>query len=478
MITWFRNRQNKSLNSRILSLITAVFVPMLLLSLSILFLLIVYNAQYDSISNNIVKTSTFNQDFKDDVDLKMYYFVSGSSDELPYTEIEAAKNLAESLTRTTENPDSRRAISNVLNLCDSLYESIDKIKETEGYDNRITQLETNVYVITQLIQDHVYTYLYFEAGELAQLQRVLTNILWIEIIVVLVIMAIIAVLSIRAAVRIRKSVTDPILELSNRVEEIGRGELIEKSPVKADDERLDLLSRGVEEMVRKLSQQIELNRQEQEKMRSIELALLQAQINPHFLYNTLDAIVWLIETDQGEAAEKMVTSLSTYFRSFLSNGKDIITLEEELTHVRAYLEIQQVRYKDRLEYTIESIPVLSKCLVPKLTLQPIVENAIYHGIKQKRGKGLISIRCNSEDAYVLVTVNDTGLGMTAEELNDLRTRIYNGETTGFGLIAGYKRLTLMYGTAFTFSIDSEPGVGTTVSLRIPFQTEETNEQTN
>lgn len=470
-----RSNRGKSINSRIFSLISTMFVPMLALSIAILGILIIFNAQYSSISSNIITASSFNQDFKDDVDLKMYYFVSGNSDELPFDEIETARKLAATLLENTNNPDSRRSISNVLNLCDSLYASIDKIENTEGYDNRIEQLETNVYVITQLIQQHIYSYLYNEAGEIAQLQNQLNAALTTVIAIAIVVLSVVATVSVKNAFRVSRSITEPIDALSSRVEEIGHGELIEKEPIEADDEKLNLLGRGFEEMVAKLRQQTELNQEEHEKLRGIELALLQAQINPHFLYNTLDTIVWLIETGKDQEAEEMVTSLSTYFRSFLSNGKDIITLEEELVHVRSYLEIQQVRYKDRLDYRIESVPAISKCLVPKLTLQPMVENAIYHGIKPKRGKGTIEILGCLDEGYMLVTVRDTGLGMEPEALNELKQRIINGDTSGFGLVAAYKRLRLMYGDDFVFTINSDPGIGTEISIRVPFRTEEDNE---
>lgn len=461
-------QSNKSLNNQIIALILSTFVPMLAVSLGILIMLLVQFSQFTAINDSIVKASSFSRDFKDDVDLKMYYFVSGSSDELPFDEIETARNLAQDLTDHTRNAESMRSLHNILNLCDSLRESIDKIQETEGYDNRMEQLETNIYVITELVQDQIYLYLFHEAGELAALQERQRALLIPEVIGICLILSVIASISIQHALRIGRSVTGPIDALSGRVKEIGRGDLMERPPVEADDERLKLLGDGIEEMVRKLSAQIELNKQEQEKLRGIELALLQAQINPHFLYNTLDAIVWLIEISQDEAAEKMVTSLSTYFRSFLSNGKDIITLEEEITHVRSYLEIQQVRYKDRLEYVIETIPEAAFCQIPKLTLQPIVENAIYHGIKPKRGKGLITIECKVLEASVLVSVRDTGLGMTREALDQLVNRIMTGETTGFGLIAAYKRLKLLYGDTFRFEISSEPDVGTEISLLIPF----------
>jgi len=277
-------------------------------------------------------------------------------------------------------------------------------------------------------------------------------------------------------VRTSRSITDPIDALCSRVEEIGKGELEEKTPVSADDQKLISLSTGIEEMAGRLNRQIEFNRQEQIRLRGIELSLIQAQINPHFLYNTLDTIVWLIETGKDQEAEEMVTSLSTYFRSFLSNGKDIVTLSEEEKHVRSYLEIQQVRYKDILDYEIDIAGELSRCIIPKLTIQPLVENAIYHGLKPKRGKGMIYVRGGISEGRVILEVQDTGVGMDEQTVARLRDQLANDDPSSFAMVAAYKRLRLVYGGDCAFIIDSQPGVGTTITISIPYKSEDTDEK--
>lgn len=412
---------SNSIEGKLYRLVLQIFLPMVLLAGLILMMLIVYNVQYASITENITTASGFNQDFKADVDLKMYYYVIGSSGEIPAEEIRTARSLAQTLLDNTTNPDSRRAVGSVLGLCDSLWSSIGRIQNTEGYDKRIEQLETNIYVITQLIEEYLYTYLYHEAGQLARLQHMLNVTLVGEIAAVLLILAAVVYVAVRQAIATSSSITDPIDALFRRVQEIGRGDLTEKPPVQADDPRLSVLSTGIEEMTVRLNRQIELNRQEQIRLRGIELSLLQAQINPHFLYNTLDAIVWLIETGKNEQAEEMVTSLSNYFRAFLSNGRDIVTVGQEQQHIRSYLEIQQVRYKDILDYEIDIDPAIGGCLIPKLTLQPLVENAIYHGLKPKRGKGMIRVTGRLSGGRVTLRVEDTGAGMEEAELVSLRS---------------------------------------------------------
>ncbi len=461
-----------SISAMIRRLIMYLTVPLCVLSLFMLLLFIIYSLEYTTISRNIATASRFNQNFKDEVDLKMYYFVTGSADEVPLEEVTTAKELAAELLGSTRNRESRKAAGSVLNLCDNLSDCIVSIENMEGYDSRMHSLETNVYVITELIQDYMYTYLYHEAGELAVMQDRVWVLLLVGVLFSSAVIIIVVALSLRRSIRISRSITRPVDELYSRVEEIGQGNLAARPPVEAQDSKLQALGVGLEEMVTRLNDQMELNRQEQIRLRRMELALMQAQINPHFLYNTLDAIMWLIETGKNEQAVEMVSSLSNYFRSFLSNGKDIITLREEELHVRSYLEIQQVRYKDVLQYEIDMDPELDECRIPKMTIQPLVENAIYHGIKSKRGGGSIYISSRREGDRAVMTVRDTGVGMDSETLKKQRHFLESNEGSGFGMPASYKRLKLVYDQELDFSLDSEENVGTTVTIRIPFRTKE------
>ena len=205
-------------------------------------------------------------------------------------------------------------------------------------------------------------------------------------------------------------------------------------------------------------------KKEQEMQHLTELQLIQAQVNPHFLYNTLDTIVWLIEGGQDEDALNMITSLSVFFRTSLSKGKDIITLEEEERHTLSYLEIQQFRYRDILDFEIRIPESLKQILVPKLTLQPLAENALYHGIKNKRGKGKILIEGIDLGEDLILRVTDTGQGMTKERLKEVQTAIETGERKGFGLAAVSERIRLYYGSGYGLKISSEEGEGTVMEM--------------
>ncbi len=452
-----------------------MFIPIAGILIIIFAMILTRNLMYASVSGNIVKVSGFNQDFKNQVDEQMYQYVSGRSSELPWEDVASARMLAEDLLKNTSNPDGRKAMTNVLSLCDNLSTYIQRIERTKSYDDRMDQLESNIYGITQLIEDYMYSYLYYEAGEMASIQKQLDFWLTIEIVFVVLVMLIVIPVVLSRAVKLSKSITEPIVAMNSRVEQIGSGDLSPQTPVETDDPSLALLSAGIEDMAAKLDRQIELNRQEQIKLRDIELSLIQAQINPHFLYNTLDAIVWLIEIGKNDQAEQMVTSLSSYFRSFLSDGRDIVTVAEEKQHIQSYLEIQQVRYRDIMEYEINIDPSIEDTKLPKMTLQPLVENAIYHGLKPKRGKGKIIVTGTREDDNIILKVSDTGLGMNSEELEVLKTRVLNEDTTSFGLTSSYKRLKILYGEAFTFDIESKPQEGTSISIQIPGKADIDNE---
>jgi len=213
-----------------------------------------------------------------------------------------------------------------------------------------------------------------------------------------------------------------------------------------------------------------------DKQHSAEITALEAQINPHFLYNTMDTIIWLIEADRSQAAVEMVSNLSDFFRHSLSRGEDIISLGEEERHVRSYLQIQQARYKDILSYTIAIDPALRGTRLPKLTLQPLVENALYHGIKRKRGRGCIRITSQVEGADVLLRIADDGAGMSPVRLEELSRAIESGERVGFGLAAVHERLRLQFGSPYGLTLASREGKGTTVTVRFPWREREEAER--
>lgn len=467
--------KNDSIRGKMSRLLMQMFIPIMFIFTIIIAMVLTRNILFASVNGNIADASGFNREFKEEVDLEMYLYVTGYNDEIPWEDVNSARELAESLLERTRNDDSRKAMKNVLILCDNLSDYMKQIEETEQYDEQMKQWENNICGITQLIEDNFYSYLYHEAGELASIQKQIDNWLIAEIAFVILVIVVVTPIVLKRAFTLSRSITDPIIEMNSRVEAIGDGDLSAHTPVKTDDKNLALLSLGIEDMAERLSKQIELNRQEQIHLRETELSLIQAQINPHFLYNTLDAIVWLIESGKNDQAEMMVTSLSSYFRSFLSDGREIVTIAEETNHIRSYLEIQQVRYRDIMEYEINVDEDIEDYKLPKLTLQPLVENAIYHGLKPKRGKGKITVTGKTDGDMILLKVQDTGAGMSEEQLRELTDKIRNEDTTSFGLVAAYKRLKLLYGDEFRFDIVSKADSGTSIKISIPRKADIDNE---
>ncbi|MCD7760545.1 MAG: sensor histidine kinase [Clostridiales bacterium] len=461
--------------NRLVATFAAVISLVFLVVVSIL---TVYQSQYEGLMNNVTTASEFNLGFKDSIDLKMYYYVIESqySEGLPISEVEDAQKLAQSLITTTTEKDSLRAITSVLDLCRNLEEKIYLIQETESYDERQLQLENNVYVLTSLIQEYMYNYLYYESVHLNELQAQMTHQIFLEVVVIAAVFTGLVIGLTRHTLKLSRSITEPITQICDRVSQVTVGDLTPREPVVSGEYELATLSVGLEQMVARINQLLQETTEKQESLRKAELALLQAQINPHFLYNTMDTIIWLIEAGKTQEAVDMVSNLSAFFRHSLSKGEDVISLANEESHVTSYLHIQQVRYKDIMSYTIDIDPAIRDARLPKLTLQPLVENALYHGIKLKRGQGRIEVKGRAEDNLVVLTVTDDGVGMSPQRLEELNRSMDGGGRVGFGLATVHERLRLLFGSSAGLTLSSTEGVGTTVTVRLPRQTGQTERE--
>lgn len=466
-----------SIQKSLRRLVTTISVLLAVILVSAVLMLLSYNRHYSRLLHNVTTASEFNQEFKNNIDQKMYYYVIESqySEGLPIAEVTAAQELARSLIDTTTNKESRQAISSVLNLCENLEQRIYQIQNTSNYDDRQSQLENNIYVLTSLVEEYMYEYLYYEATELNRIRQQTGTQIIAEIILIVLVTGVTVFCVLRYSVRLSGSITEPLVELSRRVEDVAAGDLSKQEPIHSQIREVQTLSQGLEQMVTRLNEQMQESQQKQESLRKAELALLQAQINPHFLYNTMDTIIWLIEAEKLPEAVDMVSNLSAFFRHCLSKGRDIIPLAEEEQHVRSYLQIQQARYKDILHYSVEIDPAVHKALLPKLTLQPLVENALYHGIKLKRAMGHIQISGWMEEGFVILQIADNGVGMTQQRLEQLRTAMESGQTVGFGLTAVNRWLQLQFGREYGLSVTSREGLGTTVTARLPYTETEAEE---
>lgn len=462
-----RSEYRIGLNKKLRYIIISMLVPLVLCVFLVLGILGYYAMKYEQITHNVNISSKFNLDFKQDMDLKMYYYVAGSKEqvELPISDVEYAITLAKALKKTTYCKDSMMCIQNVLDYCENLKRRMYNIKDTKDYDSRQVKLENNIYVLTQLIQERMMKYIYYEAGYMAILEKnMIQNIKLIIVVAVLLISGTVILLLYRVF-QYSNGITRPISLLCEIVNRVGNGEFWVPE-VETNDYEIIELHTGIQNMAEKIRILLNDVKEEEKLHHMTELQLLQAQINPHFLYNTLDTIVWLVETKEQKDAVNMLTNLSVFFRTTLSKGKDIISLGEELLHTRSYLDIQQVRYQDILDYTLEIPEQLKELKVPKLTLQPLAENALYHGVKKKRGKSSIHISCREQGEDVLLIVSDNGIGMQLDQLQAIRYSLEHGERLGFGLAAVHERVKLYFGIGYGIHISSTFGKGTTVEVLI------------
>ncbi|MBP3950871.1 sensor histidine kinase [Bacillus suaedae] len=272
---------------------------------------------------------------------------------------------------------------------------------------------------------------------------------------------------------ISKKFIHPIRALKDKMFQASFGDLdVQISNYKEMDEISELNS-SFNQMIKKIKSLHNKTIEKQKQLKAAEFRAMQAQVSPHFLYNTLDTIIWMAEAKNTGQVIEVTKALSQFFRISLSKGKDWITIEDELTHIRNYLIIQQIRYEDILEVTYHINEEILHYKILKLALQPLVENAIYHGIKNKRGKGFIRIKADfTSEGHILIEIIDNGIGINEERLNQVRTQLALGFPSnhgngGFGMVNVQQRIRLFYGAPFGLSITSWYRSGTRVSLIIP-----------
>lgn len=291
-----------------------------------------------------------------------------------------------------------------------------------------------------------------------------------EIIIPLIILTLLAlVVAFLISKRIASQTAKPIRELTEHMQEIELGKLGVEIDTQSDTEEIQCLTASFKEMVYKIEGLIEQVEDNQKKLRKSELKVLQSQINPHFLYNSLDTIIWLGEREECEKVVQMTAALARYFRLSLSKGKEVITIYEEVEHVKHYLQIQKIRYASKLAYTIEVSPDIFDEMIVKIVLQPLVENALYHGIKDLEEGGYIRVLGFREGNNIILEVYDNGKGMSREQIKNIlkapsSTSITKG---GVAIKNVHERIQVYFGQDYGLSYESEYGKWTKVRITIP-----------
>ena len=481
-----KEKQEK-LENKMKWMLLSTMIPMAVLIIVLLVFFWHYTNKYNQLSNNLAVSSEYNANyrnsnndmsFKDEVDMDIYYVTIGrrGRDGLPIEQVDKAIDTVEKLKNTSTKKESLRSLKYMTNYLTNLKKRMNQLLEIKDYEERQEFVANNTEILTTLFEKEMQNYIYQEATQLVQLESQLAGNVRLTLLTMCAVILLSVIILLRRSFRLTYSITKPVSEILQNIKKVGKGEYKNISAVPADCVEIQELDAGTRKMAGRIKGLLENVRKEQEAQHLTELQLIQAQVNPHFLYNPLDTIVWLVEGGMDQDAVDMITSLSVFFRTSLSKGKDIIPLSEEERHTLSYLEIQQSRYRDILEFEINIPAELDNIMVPKLTLQPLAENALYHGIKNKRGKGKILIEGFDLGEDMMLRVTDNGQGMTPERLHEVQEAIRTGERAGFGLAAVSERIALYYGPGYGLKISSTEGEGTVMEVYMAKKIMSTNDE--
>lgn len=275
------------------------------------------------------------------------------------------------------------------------------------------------------------------------------------------------IIALAISILLSYTLTKPIKRLDAHMKKAEKGDFDNRVEIESSNE-IGKLSRTFNLMIGKIKDLMNQIVEEQEMKRISELKALQAQIQPHFLYNTLDSIIWMAETGKMDEVVEMTSALSKLLRSSISKGEELIPIAVELEHIHNYLTIQNIRYRNKFTYSIDVDPSIHECKILKIILQPLVENAIYHGIKHMAGVSHIQITGRRYEGYIEIQVSDDGIGMNDEQLRYLISRINMTEgVKGVGIHNVNHRIKLYFGRSYGLTFESELEEGTTVTVRIP-----------
>ena len=437
-----------------------------------------YSRQYDAIIANITTANSISGEIKPAIDTEMWRVVSGKiefGEGKQYEIINDANTKLHTMLENTDSPRAKIKLEGILRTMLSLTYAVNRMGQQIAAGSTTADNEAeleNIRFVTGVVEAVVQDYALFEVQRTStryqQMREAFTQLALIFSIVMIGAI----VFSILAAWGISRSIYIPIEKLHDMTATITRNDLQALVTHNNVDEITELgISFNL--MVGRIRELLDAKVSEQENLKKAELRALQAQINPHFLYNTLDTIIWLAESKRTDQVIEVVRALSSFFRISLSKGQDWITIGEEIERTRSYLTIQKMRYRDILDYQIEVDGSVTDYSVLKLVLQPLVENALYHGIKNKRNGGTIVVRARPwNDSEVLFQVEDDGIGVPAEKLAQLQAELADeaGEMrleSGYGLGNVHKRIRLYYGKQYGVTVQSQHMVGTCASIVIP-----------
>jgi len=472
-----------SIQNYVMKRLLITFIPIVFIIIYLLSVLKWQNDKYINIVKNLSIATEFNFKFKENIDHKMYRVVIGADtieNQNPYEDLEYAKKIFEKLLEYSDLNDDKNRPKGLIILTDILKKQIDNIAKSDtykDYNKNMDSLEYDIRVTTELIEDTVNDYIYEETKELNVLSIMLRDQMTAIFVASIISIFCILYFTVFMYKKVSRHIAIPIEKLCNYTKR-SENDLLENN-LESNILEIDELSENFNDKIIRIKELIENIKIEQKNKKNTELWLLQSQINPHFLYNTLDTVVWMAEAGDSKKVVEMITALSSFLRIGLNNGRRFIQIREEIRHIESYLKIQKFRYEDILEYSIEIEDSLYDMRILKLLLQPIVENALYHGIKYKRSGGKICIKGYIKNDRIILSIMDNGIGMDSIKLASLRSIIegksieendkVRTSSEGFGIYNVAERIRLYYGNEYGIIIESEEGVGTNVMIELPVE---------
>ena len=479
---------NLSIRAKILLSLCIVILLMGTANVLVVIQMLNYSRQYDSIINNITTANSISGSIKPDIDNEMWKIVAGKiqfSEGKQYDIINSVNSKVQWMMEHTDSHKAKVKLDVILRTMQTLTQNVDVMGNQIAQNSTATENETvleKIRFVTGVVEGVVQDYVLFEVNRTnGQYQQMRVGfIFWETLAITLTFGAI--VFSVVAAWALSRSIYTPIKKLHDVTKTITQNDL--QALVTNDNvDEITELGLSFNIMIRKIRVLLEDKIREQENLRKAELRALQSQINPHFLYNTLDTIIWMAEAKKTDQIVEVVSALSNFFRISLSRGKDWITIGEEIERIKSYLTIQKMRYQDIMDFKIDMDEGVSDHTVLKLILQPLVENAIYHGIKNKREGGTISVRAKfNNEKEVILEVEDNGIGFTPDKLIQLHSDLADNsgdikQESGFGIGNVNQRIKLYYGKQYGLSVKSEYHTGTCVSFIIPARKDDAIENT-
>lgn len=446
----------------------------------------IHSRQYNDIITNVSLANLINSIAKKEIPDELWNIVSGRksfNEGMQYEMLEEIKDGLSRIEQTTSDKRSRQKLEVASRARLTLYRNVSRLGVNIASGGSVASSEValdEIRSISALFSDIMQEFIVMEIESAYKTNISISNSSIVLGLIQAGIILFAVILSLRGGLVLSDSVRRPISEMEILSTKIAHGDFDSRVNIPGVLE-LDNLADNLNSMAQKIDALIKQNIEEQKNLRKAEMKALQAQITPHFLYNTFDTIIWLAEEEQTEDVIKVTHAFSEFLRISLSRGHEWITVGQELDHVRNYLTIQKIRYADILNYEIEADPALNDFKMLKLSLQPLVENAIYHGIKNKRGRGHLKVSAHFSDdskKFMTFTVQDDGAGFSQERLEQVRHELSLNSceteklSSVYGLYNVNQRLVLYYNDGAEplsdgIQIESTGGFGAKISFTVP-----------